>query len=509
MKQKKLGKVWLYLLCFLIAFLFITISSQNSFLYQLNDWVDGNCFFTIGRGMLHGMVPYRDLFDQKGPLLYFIYMLGALFTEKNMLGVYFLEIISFSVFLYFAYRTCRLFLSQTVSGFCLPILSMIIVTLPAFTHGGSAEEFCLPFLMGSLYSLLKFWKEKKEFPHYRMLFLNGLSAGCVLLIKYTMLGFWFALMMCFFFLLLGKRQYKRAVLSCFVFLGGMVLPLLPWLLYFGCHGALKDFFETYVIFNIKYYPNKDPWYLKVLGVVNKTSHFLITNLGYGIPLIIGMISLLFTKDFYTNGKAKWNILLCFLFLVFFVLIGGKAYRYYYLIFTPFAILGLISIGKWVSESHKISVQKNYCYTFFIVLFLLVEISCYGVPNSKKLWSEKQEGRNQPVQWYFASIMKKSKDRTLLNYGSLDAGFYLATETLPVDKYFQKVNIDDEIYPENIESQKRVIREKKVQYVITRERVDKTTQVPYLSTISHNYQRIASKEETYEEKRFRYVLWERK
>ncbi len=359
-----MGKIWLYLLCLLIAFLFITIASQNSFLYPLNDWVDGNCFFTIGRGMLHGMVPYRDLFDQKGPLLYFIYMLGALFTEKNMLGVYFLEVISFSIFLYFAYRTCRLFLEEKMSGFLLPILSMMIVTLPAFTHGGSAEEFCLPFLMGSLYSLLKFWKGKEEIPSYRMLLLNGLSAGCVFFIKYTMLGFWFALMMCFFFLMIGKREYKRAILSCLVFLGGMLLTLLPWLFYFSMTGAWKDFFETYLIFNIKYYPNLEPWYLRILGVINKTSSFLIKNLGYGIPLIIGMVSLLFTKDLYDRRQAKGMILTCFLFLIFFVLIGGKGYRYYYLIFTPFAILGLICLGKWISENHKPFFRKKSTYTFF-------------------------------------------------------------------------------------------------------------------------------------------------
>ena len=63
----------------LLSFIFITICSKASFLYPMQDWVDVNCFFTVGRSMLEGKVVYRDIFEQKGPLLYFIYALIALF----------------------------------------------------------------------------------------------------------------------------------------------------------------------------------------------------------------------------------------------------------------------------------------------------------------------------------------------------------------------------------------------------------------------------------------------
>ena len=56
------------LYCLLLSFGVLTVCSKNSFLYPLNDWVDVNCFFTVGRGVRHGLVPYLDLYDQKGPL---------------------------------------------------------------------------------------------------------------------------------------------------------------------------------------------------------------------------------------------------------------------------------------------------------------------------------------------------------------------------------------------------------------------------------------------------------
>ncbi|MDO4877210.1 MAG: hypothetical protein Q3987_07505, partial [Oscillospiraceae bacterium] len=51
----------------------LTVVSTCSPLYPFNPWNDINCFFTVGRGITHGMVPYRDLYEQKGPLIYFLF----------------------------------------------------------------------------------------------------------------------------------------------------------------------------------------------------------------------------------------------------------------------------------------------------------------------------------------------------------------------------------------------------------------------------------------------------
>ena len=49
--------------CFFLRLLFaclasysvLAVCSKSSFLYPMNDWVDVNCFFTVGRGILHGL----------------------------------------------------------------------------------------------------------------------------------------------------------------------------------------------------------------------------------------------------------------------------------------------------------------------------------------------------------------------------------------------------------------------------------------------------------------------
>ena len=63
----RLKKHSFLLYCFALAALFLLIGSKSSPLYPMNDWVDVNCFFTMGKSLLAGKVPYVDLYEQKGP----------------------------------------------------------------------------------------------------------------------------------------------------------------------------------------------------------------------------------------------------------------------------------------------------------------------------------------------------------------------------------------------------------------------------------------------------------
>ena len=80
----------LLIYCLLLSAAFLLICSKSSPLYPMNDWVDVHCFLTLGNGMLHGKVPYVDLYEQKGPVLYFIYAIVALFNQKSFWGQYLL-----------------------------------------------------------------------------------------------------------------------------------------------------------------------------------------------------------------------------------------------------------------------------------------------------------------------------------------------------------------------------------------------------------------------------------
>lgn len=500
--MSKNTKTWLF--CLLISFLFLMIGTKSSFLYPFNEWMDANCFFTIGKGMLSGKVPYLDLFDQKGPLLFFYHMIAALFSYTSFLGVFIIEVISFSFFLYYFYQTCHLYVKRTICIGMLPIISFLTLALPAFSHGDSAEEFCLPFLMYSIFSLLRFLKSKAKYPSYSMLFINGIMAGLVFTIKYSMIGFWFGFMFSIFLLIIHKKEYKRAFLSCLIFLGGMFLPILPWLLYFLYHSALTEFIDGYFLFNIKYYAAHISPILKFFMIFTKPIRFFIKNLGIGLPIFFGFFYFIFTNKMMM--KRKWIPCLCFFFLCMGVFGGGVSFRYYYLILIPFTVFGFIGMGLLLQKEKFPLLSK---YKELMGLLLITFCFCftfYGSPNTYLL--EKGAVKEDFVQYKFAKIINKQKNPIILNYGFLDGGFYTASGLLPTTKYFQKNNISDRLFPEMMKEQNDMIRNKKVDFVITRENIytHKKYFNPYLE---QNYKKIRSVQKMYEEKPFRYTLWGKK
>lgn len=501
--MKKSLKVWF--ICFIISFLFLAVASQSSFLYHINEWLDANCFFTIGKSMLQGKVYYLDLFDQKGPLLFFYHTIASLISYDSFFGVYLIEVISFSFFLYYTYKLLRLFLKERSAYYSLPVISFLILTSSAFSHGDSAEEFCLPFLMFSMYSLVSFFKNNEKSPKYSWFLINGIMAGLVFTIKYSLLGFWFGLMMCMFFYLLKGKEVKKAFISCLVFLFGMFLPVLPWLIYFLVNHALKEFIFSYFTVNIFLYSSKESIFTRLLMALMRVITFLIMNFGIGIFFLLGGILLFGEKKLWNKKSAPIIISVCFLCLSIGIFIGGVAFRYYYLILIPFIIFGFIMLFHLIEKNYHLKDKVNYLW-ITVVILLFSAFTMIGSNNfsSMKLFIERED----LVQYSFGEIMKKKKNPKILNYHFLDGGFYLTTGTIPPIRYYQRQNIPDEIFPEMGEEQEAAIRNQRVDFVISRKKIsgrDKFNFSPYLYK---NYHPIAKKKVTYEGKRFEYVLWEK-
>ena len=149
--MKRAFPALLALLCATLALLIATTSSP---LYAANFWTDTNIYFTIGRGMTRGLMPYRDLFDHKGPLLFMLYALGAAISDTSFIGVFILETLSLAAAVYAGWRTVSLFGGGRLTLLSMPILAAVVCCCTAFTQGGSAEEFALPALAAGVYLAL-------------------------------------------------------------------------------------------------------------------------------------------------------------------------------------------------------------------------------------------------------------------------------------------------------------------------------------------------------------------
>lgn len=471
------------------------ICSKNSFLYRINDWVDANAFFTVGKGMVRGIVPYRDIFEQKGPLLYFIYGLGSLISYRSFIGVFILEVFFFSVFLYYSQKIACLFLSQKCSNFILPIFALGVVTLKAFSHGGSAEEFTLPFLMISCYYLIVYLQDESICISKKTIFLNGILAGCIFWIKYTLIGFLFGWMACIFLIQVLHNEYKDAFRNCLYFLLGMFVATIPWLVYFCFHGALDDLWNVYFMVNMNAYPVQ----IGMLQKLNHTVSFIFESIFGNVTMCIGTVGgflLLFLKrDIFAKREAFCSLLFCFFTTGFFIYIGGTNYHYYSLPMSIFLLFGLIFLFSFVDSRKFLS---RFLWSSLICLILVFSFSS----NTRMIFYKE----DNYAQYEFASIINQVESPTLLNYGFLDGGFYLTTGIQPKMYYFMKNNIPYQNYPEMMNTQDYYVKERLFDFIVIKGSLSRRKK----EFISQYYEMVSSHTQTNNlSQTITYILYQRK
>ncbi|NCB31763.1 MAG: hypothetical protein EOM66_10195 [Clostridia bacterium] len=252
MQKREAAMALLY--CFFLSLAALLICTKSSPLYPVNDWSDANIFLTMGKGMLRGKVLYRDLYDHKGPLLYGLHALAAMISSTSFLGVFLLEVAAFTAFLMSAWKIVRLY---GVNGAAWPLLAVLaagVLSSTALQAGDSAEELCLPLVSWSFYLLFK-WLHRNDLsaPGRKWALFQGVLTGCVLWIKFTMLGFFGAVMLTALIRLVYRGQWKQAFSCVGWFLLGLLLTTLPWILYFGVNSGIGIWLKTYFYDNLFLY----------------------------------------------------------------------------------------------------------------------------------------------------------------------------------------------------------------------------------------------------------------
>ena len=289
MKQQKQNHAILLGLCVLAAALLLLLCSQCSPLYPINVWGDANCLLTVGRVMREGGVVYRDIYEQKGPTLYLIHALAACISDTSFLGVYVLEVISFAAVLYMASRMAMRKRGAWAACCDAVLIGACVLVGSAFSRGDSAEEFCLPILMGALCLAMRHYGEKDGPMDLRALFVCGLLAGVVATIKFTILGLFVGLCVAEGVLALRAGGLRRALVSAGVFLAGMLLPVAAWCAYFAAHGALGDFYTAYIHNNVFLYSDETRTFADVLRDIWSAAR---NNVLWVLLAGVGMLALL-------------------------------------------------------------------------------------------------------------------------------------------------------------------------------------------------------------------------
>lgn len=462
MKKNRILLLW----AMFLSLIFIGLASKSSPLYPMNDWVDVNCFFTVGRGILDGLVPYRDLYEQKGPVLYFVYALISLFSKESFWGVFLLEVVTFGLFLYFSGKLGQLYTGKSkVIYLVIAVLAAAVVTSWSFTHGGSVEQHSLFMLVYGMYSVLRALKEQRSLT-FGEAFTNGIFSGIILWVKYTTLGFYLGLAVFVLIWYLTDETLRGKLLSTIgQFLLGIAAVTAVVLTYFVLNGAVSDLFRVYFYENIFLYSEEiqgsrweSIWNCLKLAVTYNT------NFGWMIW------SALFF--FILKGKGQWKAglmaLLSFAGLTIGTYWGGKPWDYYGLIFAAFCILGLIVWVEFLRATNLFDlwhrwIPKHILSAIVAMALVLSFLLSNTLQFNQNLYLTKYS-KEDTVQYRFAKTIQTVDDATLLNYGFLDGGFYFASGATPACRYFCYFNINP---PEMWEEQNACIQNGDADFIVTR------------------------------------------
>lgn len=468
----KRERQWILLFCLLSSFVTLVICTRSSFLYPLNDWVDSNCFFTVGKGMFNGQVVYRDLYEQKGILLYFLHGLCWLISHDSFLGVFFLEVIAGTFFLYYSYLIMRLYCKR-VCLVTLPFLAAAVYSSSSFVLGDSAEELCLPLLAYGLYVSIRSLKEKTSIG-WKDAILIGVTSGAVLWIKFSMLGFYLGWIWVPATVLLFSRKWKELLTLIGGIIGGVFLITLPFFLYFAANGALSDWFEVYFYNNIFLYHGESiPFWMKILGVWKEVGSRLAWNYSYGFFVFLGLLFGLL----YLKASIKLQLILSFAGLTMTTYINGTAYAYYTLIFAIFAPFGWICLIRLIFIAIEAIRMLSHGKLTLKIGKKAGQITLASVSGAMAVWSlfyclnTSQNtnlllaDKNTLPQYRFAEIINQKEDATLLNYGFLDGGFYTTSNTFASCRFFCTLNM--EYLPEMMETQNAWLKDGISDFVVTR------------------------------------------
>ena len=311
-------------LVILSAFLFFI--SMSSPFYLFNGDEDTNVYMMVSEQMEDGKIMYRDIFDHKGPVWYFVFDFFYR-LDRSCCFLYFIQIFSGAIFFIYSCKIFNLLTNRKMIGNYVAMMAccLSVYLSPVIESGGRPDEFALPFASYAIYLIVKYIKTNESIKIYQY-FLVGLQMGAFLWTKFTLLWFYFSL---FIFLIYVKHPHiiQRALVT----LSGIVLFTMPVMLYFWANGALSDLFDIYIFANLFEYESAISSF--VMQLYYNVGEILYT---YGVFWLVVGIAVVFIGIFYKNNEnirlsfKKYVMLLLFvssMFAVFGLL--RVSYSYYY------------------------------------------------------------------------------------------------------------------------------------------------------------------------------------
>ncbi|HUS52143.1 MAG TPA: hypothetical protein VMX77_01605 [Candidatus Bathyarchaeia archaeon] len=417
--KKLLGKYWLILV--FILFFFLRLPS----LFEPFTYGDEGIYLTLGQAWRKGAVFYRDIHDNKPPLLYLLAGIAYNFTNFRLI----LFVWSLITVFLFSKLSRILFKKNNLAAFFSTLIFVIISSVRLFEGTiGNAENFMIGTTIAGFYLLLTkgFVEKKKSWQTNQIWFLAGILFSLSTLFKIPG-GFDFAAVLAFSLIIFIEKGFKkwRLLISRFLSLtAGFFLPLGLTFGYYFSQNALVQYLTAAFSQNIPYLASWVP-------DKPQTGGLPLPLASRGLMVLV-VFSLLIIIRKRTSLVAKLT-LLWFSFSLFAALLSSRPYPHYLLQTTPPLAL---SFGLILSRS------KERLIPLLLVISIAISMITFNYWHYPTL--------SYYQNFYRFVLRLKAKDEYFAYFGRdaqdlYQAAGYLKTRTAPQEKIFIWGN-QPSIYP---------------------------------------------------------------
>ncbi len=336
---------------------------ENSGLLRDYPLRDSSVFLYSGQNILSGGIPYRDVWDHKGPLIYLINAAGLLTGDGSRLGVLLIELLFVAgVFLALYRGVEKTWGSLAAFGASVTLLA----GLDRLYDGGNlTEEYALLFQALSVLVLLAYLRQ----PAWQHAAATGLLAALGFLLRPNLVS---TQMLAGGILLLEALRRRRQgsptgwqILAALA--GGFTAPVLAVFLFFARHHALGDLLDQMIAYNLLYSQNSGiSLSEQILIPFNVLKNLWITPLA-GAGLVFGLAGLWKEKDARVQGLLLLGCIDLAAGLVIYN-VSGRGFRHYFLNILPAASI-LAGYLTWkmsgaAGSLKKILAKSNAGYYLF-------------------------------------------------------------------------------------------------------------------------------------------------
>jgi hypothetical protein len=362
-RLEKTKLFWSVLALVLIFFLLRLPSIIEPYWYG-----DEGIYHVIGQAMHNGQLLYRDIWDNKPPLLYSIY---AYANGDQMLVRFISLIVGFFSVVTFYLLSIKLFSSERIS-FVTTLIYVLLFATPILEGNiANAENFILLPILFSAWFVVRFAfdphrsKENKKSGALPLL-AAGFLIGTAFLFKIVAI---FDLAAFALFLLLHELNnfsystLKKTLIPIFSLVFGFLIPFSAAAIYFAMQGILIDYLQGAFAGNVDYVGFENSLFGIPQGLL------LIKILSLVIALLLIVVK---RKSF---SKVSLFITLWTIFALFNANFSGRPYTHYLLVMLPsFCLL----IGLALSKKSLLHAKAEWITIAVITLVTLFTFPTYGI-----------------------------------------------------------------------------------------------------------------------------------